>query len=83
MELLNVVENVDGAIYIDSFVIANEENKQALVKDAEELYRKKAVANGAYTDIEMFEEEIGYDVYENDTYSVSLIWSNEVTTIEK
>jgi hypothetical protein len=83
IRILNVIECKSGSYSVQSFLITNEETEDKLVKDAEALYRKLARQYGAPTGLKRFEEEVGYDTYEIQNYSVALSWSDEVTTIEE
>ena len=76
MDIINVVETVNGTVLsIESFVIKDEENKAEVVQKAEELFTAKALENGAKQEDMETHIEDGY--YENDgfSYVVNLVWS--------
>jgi len=79
MGIINVVEIVDNnALSITSFVVEEETKEKEQVEKAESLYRSKAIENGAPKDIDEFDEEIGYDNFSSNNYSVSIVWSDIV-----
>ena len=72
MDIINVVETVNGTVLsIESFVI----NEKDDVKKGEELFTAKALENGAKQENMETHIEDGY--YENDgfSYVVNLVWS--------
>jgi len=74
IKILNVIELEGLSVKsIVSFVIADEKKNQGIIEQAEKLFKKKAIANGAPA--RGFDAEIGYNYYENGTYFVQLVWS--------
>jgi hypothetical protein len=79
MRIINIIETATdtaingGIIGIESFGVYEEQLSEDVVQEAENLFRQKAIENGANEDDLDDAIEDGY--YTNGSYTISIVWS--------
>ena len=79
MRIINIIETATdttisgGIIGIESFGVYEEQLSEDVVQQAENVFREKAIENGADEDILDDAIEDGY--YTNGSYTISIVWS--------
>jgi hypothetical protein len=80
MRIINIIETATdttisgGIIGIESFGVYEEQLSGVVVDEAENLFRQKAIENGANEDELDDAIEDGY--YTNGSYTISIVWSS-------
>lgn len=78
-QIINVIEKTgDKILSINSFLIKDSYYEKETVREAEEMFCKKAAENGLGK--EHFKEMIDMGCYLNGDYAVYLTWSDEVSS---
>ena len=79
MRIINIIETATdtaingGIIGIESFGVYEEQLSEDVVQQAENVFREKAIENGADEDILDDAIEDGY--YTSGSYTISIVWS--------
>lgn len=79
MRVINIIESATdttisgGIIGVESFGIFEEQLSEDVVESAENLFKDKAIENGADEDDLDSAIEDGY--YSNGSYTISIVWS--------
>ena len=80
MRVINIIESATdttisgGIIGVESFGIFEEQLSEDVVESAENLFKDKAIENGADEDDLDSAIEDGY--YSNGSYTISIVWSS-------
>lgn len=74
MRIINIIETINNVVQsIESFGVFEEQLVDDVVKDAEKLFMKKAIENGAREEDDDIHLDNGY--YESGDYIVTIVWS--------